>query len=182
MQDSRLGERVAQRYAEALLALGQEQNLTARFGTDLELVAQVLVKEPKFQDFLGSPVLELNTKKELLSQAFAQDIHPFTLNFLSILIDRRRSMFTLPVCRAFQRILRTLEKTTLAEVTSAVALTPEQIEQLKVKLTALVQSDRIELLCVIDPDLLGGMVVKFGDQVIDVSLRGQLRRLALQLK
>ncbi len=181
MQDSKLGGRIGQRYAEALLSLGKEQNLLERFGQDLSLVEEVLVREPQLQALLGSPVIAIQVKKDLLSRAFAQDIHPFTLNFCQILTDRRRSMFLLDVCQAFQKLLRGLQKTTIAEVISAVLLTDEQKDQLQQRLLALTKAERVELKCQLDPELLGGMIVRFGDDVIDASLRGQLRQLALQL-
>lgn len=181
MQDSKLGNRVAQRYAEALLALAKEASLVDRFGTDLDLVFAVLSKEKSFADLLGSPVIKADAKKAILNQAFGADLHPYTLNFLSLLVDRRRSMFIKEVCQTFRKLLLRLKKTSQVEVISAIALTSEQEAQLKTRLIALTQSTDIQFQVALDPELLGGMIVKFGDQVIDVSLRGQLRRLALQL-
>jgi len=181
VQDSKLAQRVAQRYAEALIDLGRQENSLDRFGADLDLVEAVLTRNRSFRDLLASPVIKILPKKAVLQQAFGADLHPFTMNFINLLVDRRRSMFLVEVCQAFRRLLLDLKKTALAEVTSAVALTPAQEAQLKARLIILTKSTDIQLQTRIDPELLGGLVVKFGDQIIDVSLRGQLRRLALQL-
>ncbi|WP_218079956.1 ATP synthase F1 subunit delta [Anthocerotibacter panamensis] len=181
MRDSKLGQRVAQRYAEALRDLGNQNNLLDRFGADFTLIEAVLREEPLLAKFLASPVIDAQNKKDLLTRAFNQNVHPYTLNFLMLLVDRRRAMYLEVICQTFQKLLRELAKTALAEVASAVPLTPEQEEHLKARLVVLTKASRVELVKRVDPDLLGGLVVRFGDQVIDVSLRGQLRRLALQL-
>jgi F-type H+-transporting ATPase subunit delta len=182
MQDSKLGGRVAQRYAEALFDLGKQENTLERFDADMALAEAVLTQEPDFQALLASPVVATQVKKDLLVRAFTSSLHPNSVRFFQLMVDRRRAMFLLTVCTTFRRLVRKQQKVALAEVVSAVALTPEQEAQLKTRLIDLTGSNRVELLCRIDPTLLGGMVVKFGDQVIDVSLRGQLRRLALQLR
>lgn len=86
-----------------------------------------------------------------------------------------------PVCASYQRILRELQQTTLAEVISAVPISEEQASALIERIRRRTAAVRVELRRRVDPDLLGGMIIKIGDEVIDASLRGQLRKLTLQL-
>jgi F-type H+-transporting ATPase subunit delta len=69
----------------------------------------------------------------------------------------------------------------LAEITSAVALTAAQVQTVKEKVLAITKAREVEIETKIDTDLIGGVVIKVGSQVIDASLRGQLRRLSLRL-
>jgi F-type H+-transporting ATPase subunit delta len=69
----------------------------------------------------------------------------------------------------------------LAEVTAAVQLTEAQEETLKQKVQNLTQSQSVELSVKINPDLIGGVIIKVGSQIIDASIRGQLRRLSTSL-
>jgi F-type H+-transporting ATPase subunit delta len=77
--------------------------------------------------------------------------------------------------------LRQLNQTVLAEITSAVPLTETQQQAITEKVITLTKAVRVELATKIDSDLIGGVIIKVGSQVIDASLRGQLRRLSLRL-
>jgi F-type H+-transporting ATPase subunit delta len=103
------------------------------------------------------------------------------MNFLLILVDRRRILFLEGICQKFQDILRKLNQTELAEVTSAVALSESQQQTIREKVMAMTSAREVELNNKIDPELIGGVIIKVGSQVIDASLRGQLRRIGIQL-
>jgi F-type H+-transporting ATPase subunit delta len=78
-------------------------------------------------------------------------------------------------------LLRQLNQTVLAEITSAVPLTEGQQQAITEKVITLTKAAKVELATKIDSDLIGGVIIKVGSQVIDASLRGQLRRLSLRL-
>lgn len=78
-------------------------------------------------------------------------------------------------------LLRQLNQTVLAEITSAVPLTETQQQAITEKVITLTKARQVELATKIDSDLIGGVIIKVGSQVIDASLRGQLRRLSLRL-
>ncbi|MFM7613372.1 MAG: ATP synthase F1 subunit delta, partial [Synechococcales cyanobacterium] len=81
----------------------------------------------------------------------------------------------------YQTLLRKLRQTVLAEVTSAVTLTEQQCQEVARKVTAITGSLHVELDTNVDPDLIGGVIIKVGSQVLDASIRGQLRRISLSL-
>lgn len=103
------------------------------------------------------------------------------MNFLKILVDRRRIGFLLGICQHYQSLLRKLKQSVLAQVTSAVELNEAQQQSVREKVLALTNAQQVELETKIDPDLIGGVIIKVGSQVIDASLRGQLRRIGLRL-
>jgi F-type H+-transporting ATPase subunit delta len=126
-------------------------------------------------------VIKAEAKKNLLQQVFADQIHPLLLNALKLLTDRRRIMFLGAVCRRFLDLQRKLQNIVLAEVTTAIPLTEAQQQSIRERVMDFTRASGVELQATQDPELLGGVVIKIGSQVIDLSLRGQLRRLALQL-
>src|SRR3712207_9493803 len=103
------------------------------------------------------------------------------MNFLMLLVDRRRILFLDGILKQFQARLRQLKQAVLADVTSAVELTDEQRQAVSEKVKAMTNAQEVELNAKIDPDLIGGVIIKVGSQVVDASLRGQLRRIGLSL-
>ena len=103
------------------------------------------------------------------------------MNVLSILIDRRRILFLRQVCEQYLALQRKLQKIALADVTSATPLNDEQRQAAIERVKQLTKSTGVELRETVDSELIGGVIIRVGSQVIDASLRGQLRRLAFQL-
>jgi F-type H+-transporting ATPase subunit delta len=105
----------------------------------------------------------------------------FVLNFLLLLVDRGRVAFLKPVLQQYQALLRELNQTVLADVIAAVELSDEQLQAIRDRVQAMTGANSVELSVQVDPSLIGGLVIKVGSQVIDASLRGQLRRIGMQL-
>jgi F-type H+-transporting ATPase subunit delta len=181
MRISTFSEKIAEPYGEALLSLGEEQNLLDMIENDIKLILSTLASVSGWKRFLSAPLIKDVVKKTALRQVFGGNIHPLTLNFLLLLVDRRRIGFLEQICRSFQKLLRAKYNVVLAEVTSAVPLTESQQEQLRQKVQGMTQATRVELALSINPDLIGGVVLKVGSQVVDGSVRGQLRRLTNRL-
>ncbi|GAB4218365.1 MAG: ATP synthase F1 subunit delta [Synechococcales cyanobacterium] len=176
-----MSEQVGIPYAEALIALGQETQVLDDIANDARLILASLKEVPELGELLTSPVVAADAKKNILQAIFAERVHPLTLNFIQLLSDRRRVMFLSTICTQFLERQRQLRGIALAEVTSVVPLTEAQQSMLQERLKAVVKATQVELELKQDDRLLGGMVVRVGSQVIDLSVRGQLRRLALQL-
>jgi F-type H+-transporting ATPase subunit delta len=168
-------------YAEALMGVAKSQNLVAEFGANVEWILSTLDVSTELKTFLASPLIKLELKKDLIRKAIADQVNPTMLNFLLILIDRKRVVFLEPICLRFQAMLRELNRVALAEVTTAVELSESQSESLKQKVQSLTNCQSVELSVKVNPDLIGGVIVKVGSQIIDASIRGQLRRLSNSL-
>ena len=181
MKGSLLTSEVLEPYAEALMSLAQSQNLVEQFGDNVAALLNLLQGSPELQQFLGNPIYKAEDKKAVLRQLAGEQVHPYMMNFLLILVDRRRILFLEGICQKFQDILRKLNQTELAEVTSAVALSESQQQTIREKVMAMTSAREVELNNKIDPELIGGVIIKVGSQVIDASLRGQLRRIGIQL-
>lgn len=181
MKGSLLSAQVLEPYAEALMSVAQSSNQVDKFGEDIAALLNLLKNSNELQLFLGSPVVQADDKKGVLRQIGGDQLHPYLMNFLMILVDRRRIAFLEGILQQFQNLLRKLKQTVVAEVTSAVELTDTQRESVTQKVKAMTDAHEVEIDTKIDPDLIGGVIIKVGSQVIDASLRGQLRRIGISL-
>ena len=102
----------------------------------------------------------------------------FLLNFLLLLVDRQRINVVEGVFNKYLENLRKINNIVLAEVTSAVKLYEGEAGKLVDKIKNLTGANDVELETNIDPDIIGGVVIKVGSQIYDASIRGQLRRIS----
>jgi F-type H+-transporting ATPase subunit delta len=172
---------ILQRYAQALLSLAQDSNIVEQVGNDVNSVLSTLNESPDLRNFLASPVFKAADKKAVLNRILGDGVHPYTKSFMLLLVDRRRIILLEGICKEFQALLRKLNQTVLAEVTTVNELNDDQRRSLQEKVMAITGAQSVELETKIDPDLIGGVLIKIGSQVIDASLRGQLRRISLRL-
>ncbi|HIK18641.1 MAG TPA: F0F1 ATP synthase subunit delta [Leptolyngbyaceae cyanobacterium M33_DOE_097] len=181
MKGSVVATEVFEPYAQALMSLAQSQGLEDRFGEDASALIQILRESDELNQVLSSPLFEAGKKKAILQQILGDQFHPYMKNFLMLLVDRRRITYLQGILKQYQSLLRNLRRTVLAEVISAVPLTDEQQHAVREKVIAMTGAQQVELDPQINPDLIGGVIIKVGSQVVDASLRGQLRRISLRL-
>jgi F-type H+-transporting ATPase subunit delta len=172
---------IYERYAQALFSLAQDGNALDHVAGDMNAIWSGLKDSADLRMFLDNPLFKADVKKGVLNQIMGDSVHPYTRNFVMLLVDRRRSMLLQGVCQAFQGLMRKFNQTILAEVTSATELNDDQKNALKEKVIALTGARQVDLDIKLDSELIGGVIIKIGSQVIDASLRGQLRRLSLRL-
>lgn len=176
-----LTSEVLEPYAQALMSLGQSGDLVDRFNDDVNSILSTLNESNDLRQFIVSPLAKADTKKSVLQQVFGESVHPLTKNFLMLLVDRRRIMFLDGICKQYQVLFRKLKQTVLAEVISTVELNDGQKDAVRDQVRAMTGAHQVELQTRLDPELIGGVIIKVGSQVIDASMRGQLRRIGLSL-
>lgn len=181
MKGNLLTSEVYEPYAQALLSLGQTQNLVGDFSNDVNLIVETIGESEELARFFENPFIKDDAKKGVIAQLFGGKIHQFTQNFLQLLVDRRRITFLAGICREFQALVRKLNQAVLAEVTSAVELSDAQKQKIREQVIAMTGARQVDLETTIDSSLIGGVVIKVGSQIIDASLRGQLRRISYRL-
>ncbi len=176
-----VNEKVVDPYAQALMSVASKQNQTEQFGEQMRSILNLLQSSEQFRDFLANPFIKPEDKKAVLGRVLGEDVNPSIRNFLMLLVDRRRILLLEGICQQFLNQLRSLNQTVLAEVTSAIELTEEQQQAVRDRVVAMTNARSVELETKIDRDLIGGVIIKVGSQVVDASIKGQLRRLSLRL-
>jgi len=181
MKGNLFGEAIAEPYAEAMMSVAQTQNLVEQFGENARGLMELINSSPDLQKFLGDPLIPAGKRKEVIRQVIGDQIHPLMMNFLMLLVDKKRILFLETICQEYLNRLRALNQTVLAEVTSSVELSEEQKQSVREKVKSVSGAREVELATKVDRDLIGGVIIKVGSQVFDASLRGQLRRISLRL-
>lgn len=173
---------VVQPYAEALMSVAKSNNQTEEFGENVRSLLNLFKESKELTNFFANPFVTAEDKKAIINRILGEDTSSYFRNFLMLLVDRGRIILLEGVCQQYLATLREMNQTVLAEVTSAVPLTEEQQQSIKDKVKAMTNAREVELETNINSDIIGGVIIKVGSQVIDASLRGQLRRLSLALK
>ncbi len=172
---------ISRPYAEALMSVAQSNNVADKFDSDVRSLLNLLEESEALRNFFANPFISAEDKKGVISKILSDDTNPMFRNFLMLLVDRRRIILVEGIAQEYLALLRQLNQTVLAEVISAVPLTNEQQETIKEKVKSMTNAREVELDTKIDSDIIGGVIIKVGSQVVDSSLRGQLRRLSLRL-
>ena len=168
-------------YAEAFLQVAESRNEADEVVDQAKAVLALWHESPELRKAMASPVLEVDAKKAVLEKLFSDQLTPSFLNLLKLLADRQRIGVLDAVLDRMLELYREQRNIALANVISATALNEEQQAELSKKVQAVAGTDKLEFNLSVDPDLIGGFVVKVGSKVIDASLAGQVRRLGLAL-
>lgn len=174
--------KIANPYAEALLELSQLNNVIQTTSQDLSFISQMISDSPEFKSFLSNPLIDTNSKKNVLNQVFSNQINDYVLKFLFVLIDRRRIFLLELVIEKYFSLVYESEATIVAEISSVSGLTEEQHDNLIEKIKMMTEGKQVKLITNIDSSLIGGFILKIGSKVIDASLSGKLQQIAFYLE
>ena len=165
------------RYAEAAFQLASRDDAIATWRRDLELAAAET--DGQLMDVLANPALPLEEREAAATEVF-KGVDPRVRNLILLLVRRHRIEQLPRVVAEFVRLDEQRQGITHATATSAAPLTDLEVKALTARLEQMT-GGRIALSTDVDPGLLGGLVVRVGDRLIDGSVRGRLERLRNQL-
>ncbi len=170
---------IARNYAEALFALGEKSGRTEEYAGLLEALAGAIADSPKVQMVLMSPKVTKGRKGQLLAAALPQASKEFVL-FLQAVINRGRQLLLGEIAKEYRGLLDVKFNRVRAGIT--VARQPDAALQASVTaaLSKALGKDVVATYLV-DSDILGGVIVRVGDRVLDGSVRRKLAQLRRQL-
>ena len=168
-------------YAQALLSIAKSKNSIDELNQTASEFLELLKGSDELSQFLANPIADKEAKRGVISKVLGDNANQQMNNFMMLLVDKGRIALIQPILEEFRSLVRDLQQTVLAEVISAVELTDEQKETVRQKVQGMTQAQSVELSTQVDSDLIGGVIVKIGSKVLDASIRGQLRRIGLQL-
>ena len=173
---------LAGRYASTLFDLARDQRQIDSVSRSLDAINQALLDSKDFAELVESPIVS----REAAASAFAAlapqlGLDPIATNFLGVLARNGRKSELRSVLRAFSRLASEHRGEETAEVVTARPLNDDQIAQLMQQLRARAGRD-VAIEAQVNPDILGGIVVKLASQMIDASIRTKLNRLASAMK
>ncbi len=172
--------RVAKRYAKALFNTALAQNIVPTVSDDLAALTDAIRNNDGFREFLQKPQTESKDKIELFERVFGDKINTTTLTFIKLLINKGRDEELTGIKIAFDELRRENEKVVRAIIESSSELDNTQREAIVKKIEA-ETGNKLETEFTVNPDLIMGVKVTYGDYVLDGSVRGQLNRMKERL-
>ena len=169
----------ARRYAEAAFEVATRDGNVDAWRTELETAATIVADE-RVGRALANPSTPLETRAGVAQATFGRIVSPKVMNLITLLLRRGRIEELPRLAAEFQRLDDQRQGVTRATATSASALTPDEVSALTERLEQ-AAGGRVALDTEVDPSLLGGLVVRLGDRLIDGSVRSRLERLRNQL-
>jgi F-type H+-transporting ATPase subunit delta len=173
---------VAGRYASALFELARERDALDAVARDLDALSAMLEDLPELDRALKSPVVKTESKAGIArSLGEKAGFHDLTVRFLGVLGEQQRLDLLTGMVRAFGALVAEHRGEATVEVVSAVPLAPEQEEAVR-EMAATSLGKTVQLKTAVDPELLGGLVLRIGSRMIDASVRTKLRHLELAMR
>ncbi len=161
----------AKRHAQAVFQIAQERDELDKWQEDLDALA-VVFDDPQFKRVLESPKVRGDQKLELAHQQLA-GLGPLALNLASLLITKGRVGIAAALASEYRSILNSHRGLETAQVTTAVSLDDRSRDRIAQPMSE-ATGKRIILSASVSPDIIGGVVIRIGDQLIDGSTRTKL--------
>jgi F-type H+-transporting ATPase subunit delta len=170
------------RYAEAILDLAETAKSLPRVEKDLEIIAKIFADSEDLRRMAESPVFATDDKVAALTAiAKKAKVSVLTQQFIGTITANRRAHEIPTIIKAFMEMVALRRGSQVAKVVSASKLTQAQLKQLQTKLKS-ETGQTVEIETSVDPELLGGFVIKMGSRLYDASLKTKLEDLRLAMK
>jgi F-type H+-transporting ATPase subunit delta len=171
---------IGRNYAETLFALAQKHGgapTVDEFGAALDELVTLLEREPLIREFLGTPLVDAERKKDALRKTLQGRAPDLFLRFLLVVVDKRRASFLPDIATHYRDMVDRMKGRVRAEVT--VAREPDKAlrDEIRDSLQRMLGS-QVFATYNVDPSLIGGVVIRVGDQILD----GSVRRRAAELR
>jgi len=171
---------IAQRYAKALLLAASKQDAVKEVYEDTQGFLSLLVEEPAFRNFLLSPQVSTEKKQEVIKKAIGPHASHLVVKLIDLLVEKKRFMFVEEIVEAYKNLYE--KHMGIVEIRAVTAIQLD--ESLKAKLRKKLEEETqktIRLETVVDPSIIGGVILQMEDKVIDGSIRHKLEMLKRHL-
>ncbi len=175
-----MSSRVAYRYAKSLLDLAQSQSVDGEVYEDMLAFSQTASDSIDLRNLLSNPVVSGSDKLKVLNVIF-EGSNELSKSLVALVIERKRESELANIANVFIQKYDALKGVTKVEVKSAIALDEKSLEDVRRYLVGVVKDDEIQVENVIDPAVIGGMVIRFEDKLLDLSIAKELKEIRKQL-
>ena len=174
---------LAKRYAKAIFSLGKEQGKVEAYAESLNAIAQLYKNtELEVEDALTNPLYPVDARQKVMAKiAESVDADVIMTGFLNLLIEKKRVDVLPEIATAVQEMLDREENISHGSVTSAIEFDSGLLEKIQATLEK-ITGNKVILETQVDPSIIGGIVAKVGDLVLDGSIRTQLNGLKESIK
>ena len=171
---------ISSRYAESLFELAKEERAIEAYSKDMQKVQEVFSTDSSFVQFFSHVAIEDDIKINLLDKSFNGQVSTYVLNFLKLLVTKRRIKYILDICKHFQSLCYDYFGIKVGKVYSAYNLDENEMKKIEIVMS-LKENKKVQLKLVIDESLIGGIKVEIDNHVYDNSLSYKLESLKNEL-
>lgn len=170
-----MSKRAALRYAKAVLDRAEETGTQEVVYGNMKSIEGTLSASKELRSVLNSPVIKAEDKRAALNSIFSSASET-TLGLIDILIDKKRSNILGEVAESYLQLYNESQGLVVADVTTAVELDEALEAKVLKKVKEITGSDKAQIQNIIDPDIIGGFVLRVGDTQYDASISNQLNK------
>lgn len=172
---------VSKTYGEALFGIALEEDKASLFLEEAESILQIVRDNPDFNKLMLHPAIAKQEKQQVIDTVFEGRISGEMLGFLKLIVQKERYRELEAVCEYLIARIKEVQKVGIAYVTTATELTGDWKEQVKQRILETTDYLTMEMHYRIDPQIIGGMIIRIGDRVVDSSIRSRLDDMTRQL-
>ncbi|MFZ2631851.1 MAG: ATP synthase F1 subunit delta [Desulfosalsimonadaceae bacterium] len=173
---------IARRYAKALILIGKEDGRAEIYRDELNGIVGLMNREPMLEQSVGNPLYSAKGRRNVLQAVLKKlELSPIMNSFLLLLFDKGRINFLRDVSNYYSIFADELKGIIRANLISATELSSESFEQIRESLSKLT-GKKVLLDTKLDASLIGGVITKIGDLVLDGSIKTQLQNMRQSLK
>jgi F-type H+-transporting ATPase subunit delta len=173
--------KISNRYAEALMQQAVADNKLSVVADNLSVLSNTCKESKDLRNALSNPIINIQQKQDALMKIFA-GFDPLVLNFIKLICSKNRENILPDIADAFLNLYRIKQGIQKVNVQSAVKLSEHDEQSIKQYIKQKTGAQSIELHTEINPSVIGGLVIKFGDNLLDTSIAAKLRNLKKELK
>jgi F-type H+-transporting ATPase subunit delta len=172
---------VSKVYGDALFESAQEQNCLDSLYEEVLALRKVFEEHGELIALLNHPQVVKEEKLQIISNVFQGKVSDEMMGFLAAVVEKGRQQSIPAIFGYFIELVKEYKKIGTADVTSAVPLTDAQKADVKERLLTTTRYVEFEMNYKVDPSLIGGLIIRIGDRVVDSSIKTQLYELKKQL-
>ena len=170
-----LTSKVAKRYAQGLLDFTQESGNTVSVFAEMKDVVKIMKDSKELKNFFASPIIDAKKKISAASQIFVQ-LSPVAQNLITLVIKQGRESHLQDIAQEFINKVEDLQGVQRVTLTVATQLSSKNTDEI-IKTTTLVDHTKnYDLKVVVNPEIIGGYILRVGDQQVDASVRTKLNQ------
>lgn len=167
-------------FARSLLELAQAQNQHEPIAKDLQALKQVVEADPSFRDFFSNPAIPREQRAAIIDKTLGAQASPLLRNFLRVAGEHNMLRHLPAISDAYDDLLDELLGKVEVDLTAAQPITPDQLENARRRIGEALKKD-VVVHPYVDESIIGGVIIRVGDQVIDASVRSQLESMRQKL-
>jgi len=175
------GNKIALRYAKALFKVANANNILTDVMDNMILLKSTMDEQKDLVQALKNPVVKASQKEQILLQSF-KSFNPTVLDFMSLIVNKNRAEYMGEITAQFMELFNEQNLIVTAEVSSATALTDKEEREVIALLEKRTGAKQINLTKNIKSDLIGGLVIQYGDSLLDSSVLSRINTLKKELQ